>query len=329
MWKHNVSASGSPASLWIVLDYLFASATYLGRVPVSVPLPDGAATSRPAVAWNGGDCASHPRQCRLWLAAERDGRLKYRVRDDGFWSGWFDVTPEAPPTVTGGPAVVAHGTTISVLARDASGVVQWSLLTSPGTCDPATECTWAGWFPLPATVTTQDDVAATLHTTAFVAVRNAADGKVWYTRGLSGALGWEPWAVIDGLTTDAAPSVVSDAGRVAVAAREAGTGAIKVAYVVDGGGPTAWTEPGVASSLKPWGTPPAIVRRAGQIQLYAARAGSPEHVYVVASPGSEWGSWRRLPSRSTSTLQPAAVDVNGDTNLVTADAAGLAEEAAQ
>jgi hypothetical protein len=329
MWKHDVSRGGSPASLWMLLDDLFASATYLGRVPLSVPLPDGAVTSRPAIAWNGGDCTSHPRRCRLWLAAEKGGRLKYRVRDDGFWSGWFDVTPAAPPTVTGGAAIVAHGTTISVLARDASGVVHWSLLTAPSTCDPAADCTWAGWYPLPSTVTTQHDVAATNHPTAFVAVRNAADGRVWYTRALQSGIGWEPWTVIDGLVTDAAPSVASDAGRVWVAAREAGTRAVKVTFVVDGGAPTAWSEPGAASSRKPWGTPPAIVRRSGQLQLYAAEADSPQHVYVVVSPGTEWGSWRRLPSRSTATQQPAAADVNGDTNLVTLDPAGLAEEAAQ
>jgi hypothetical protein len=55
----------------------------------------------------------------------------------------------------------------------------------------------------------------------------------------------------------------------------------------------------------------------------------PENVYVVASPGGQWGAWRRLPSRSTATHQPAAADVHGDTNLVTLDGAGLAEEAAQ
>jgi hypothetical protein len=328
--KYNVSSGGSPASLWMLLDYGGVSATYLGRVPLSVPLPDGAATSRPASAWNGGDCASHPRQCRLWLAAEKGGRLKYRVRDDGFWSGWFDVTPQAPPTVTGGAAILTEGTTLVILARHAtSGVVQWSLLTSPTTCTPGADCAWLGWFSMPSAVTTQHDIAATNHGTAFVAVRNAVDGKVWYTRGLQGAFGWEPWAVIDGLTTDAAPSVVSDTGRVAVAAREAGTGAVKVAFVVDGAGPTAWSEPGASTALKPWGTAPAIVRRPGQLQLYAAKSGAPEHVYVVASAGSQWGAWRRLPSRSTATQQPAVVDVNGDTNLVTADAAGLAEEAAQ
>lgn len=328
--RHNVSRGGSPSSLWTIFDYDGVSATYLSRVPLSVPLPDGAATSRPAIAWNGGDCASHPRQCRLWLAAEKAGRLKYRVRDDGFWSGWFDVTPQESPTVTGGAAILTEGTTLTVLARHATtGIVQWSLLTSPTTCEPGIDCTWLGWFPLPSAVTTQHDIAATNHGPAFVAVRNAADGKVWYTRGLQGGFGWEPWAVINGLTTDAAPSVVSDTGRVAVAAREAGTGAIKVAFVVDGTGPTAWSEPGSASALKPWGTAPAIVRRTGQLQLYAAKSGSPQHVYVVASPGGDWGAWRRLPSRSTATQQPAAADVYGDTNLVTADAAGLAEEAAQ
>jgi hypothetical protein len=266
----------------------------------------------------------------LWLAAQRDGRLKYRVRDDGFWSDWFDVTPQAPPTIAGGSAILTTGTILTVLARHAtSGVVHWSLLSAPTTCEPGVDCTWLGWFALPDGVTTQHDVAATIHGTAFVAVRNAADGKVWYTRALQGAFGWEPWAVIDGLTTDAAPSVVSDSGRVAVAAREVGTGAIKVAFVVDGSGPTAWSEPGAASAQKPWGTAPAIVRRTGQLQLYAAKSGSPEHVYVAASAGGQWGGWRRLPSRSTATQQPAAADVNGDTNLVTADAAGLAEEAAQ
>lgn len=330
--KHNVSAGGSPASLWTLADHNFSSATYLTRVPVSVPLPDGAATSRAAIAWNGGDCAAHPRQCRLWLAAQKSGRLKYRVRDDGFWSGWHDVTPGQPPTVAGGAAITAHGTTVSVLARHATtGVVHWSILTSPATCEPGVDCAWQGWFPLPSEVTTQHDVAATIHGTAVIAVRNAADGKVWYTKALQSGFGWEPWAVINGLVTDAAPSIVSDLGRVAIAAREAGTGAIKVAFIVDGSGPTAWSEPGAASasSLKPWGTPPAIVRRTGQLQVYAAKAGSPQNVYVVASPGGDFGNWRRLPSRSTSTLQPVAVDVYGDTNLVTADAAGLAEEAAQ
>jgi hypothetical protein len=328
--KHNMSRGGSPASLWAILDHDGASATRIARVPLSLPLPDAAVTSRPAIAWNGGDCAAHPRQCRLWLAAEKGGRLKYRVRDDGFWSGWFDVTPGAPPTVTGGAAILAHGTTVTVLARHATtGVVHWSILTSPATCEPGVDCTWQGWFPLPSGVTTQHDVAATIHGTAFIAVRNAADGKIWYTKALTGGIGWEPWAVIDGIATDAAPSVVSDLGRVAVAVREAGSGAIKVAFVLDSGGPTAWSEPGSASALKPWGTPPAIVRRTGQLQLYAAQSGAPQHVYVAASPGGEWGSWRRLPSRSTATEQPAAADVHGDTNLVTADAAGLAEEAAQ
>jgi hypothetical protein len=33
-----------------------------------------------------------------------------------------------------------------------------------------------------------------------------------------------------------------------------------------------------------------------------------EPVYVVATPGGQWGAWRRLPGRS------AAADVNGDSS---------------
>jgi hypothetical protein len=325
--KYNLSARGAPPSLWMLLDYYGPSATYLGRVPLSTPLPDSATTSRPAIAWSGGDCTSDQWQCRLWLVAEKDGRMKYRVRDDGFWSGWYEVAPQMPPTVTGGPAVVSDTTIAMVLARGAAdGRVYWSF--APITCELGVDCAWNGWLPLPNTVTTADDVAATMHSTLFVAVRNEADDRVWYTS-LTGAFTWSPWAVIDGLTTDGAPAVASDGSRVAVVAREAGTGAIKVAYVVDGTGPTGWAEISPGTALKPWGTAPAIVRNSQTLQVYVAKAGSPRDVYVAVGVDSEWGKWRRLPSRSTSTRQPAAADVNDDTNLVTGDATGLAEEAAQ
>jgi hypothetical protein len=327
--KYQLAAGGSPRSLWTALGFTDAGPkqTYLARMPVTTALPDPVADSRPGIAWSGGDCASHPRQCRLWLFAMKDGAMRYRVRDDSFWSGWYALPGGV---VTDGPGVVSDGTTVEVYARGtADGKVYRSVLTSPITCSAGT-CAWSGWYALPGALSTPSAVAATMTPQgAFVAVRSAADDKVWFSRRQGAS--WTPWTSVEGLVTDAPPSVTyrPSSNAVHFAARETGSGVVKIARVA-GGTVYPWAEVGASSALAPWGSAPAVVESNGILHLFVAKAGFPQYVYEAMNDGGGWGNWRRLRSESIATKQPAAADVNGDVDLVTSwSTAGLAEESPQ
>jgi hypothetical protein len=118
-------------------------------VPVATNLPDNLSAVRPAVAWDGD---------RLWLVSEHDGELKYRVRDDGVWSGWASLAPNAI-TPVGGAAVIANGTTVRIYAHDSAGRVWEKVLTSATSCAVGS-CTWGAWTGLSNAVLTDMDVAA-------------------------------------------------------------------------------------------------------------------------------------------------------------------------
>lgn len=325
--NYNLSAGGSPPSLWMLLGFMANGPknAYLARMPLSTAISDSLATSRPAIAWSGGDCAANPKQCRLWMVAERGGGMQYRVRDDGFWSSWYAL-PSGP--VAGGPAIVAtYGSVLEVFARGASdGVVRRLALGSPITCDPGS-CTWSSWSSLPSAVTTTSDVSATATPTgAFVVIRGS-DANVWYSRRNGGA--FTPWTSVPGVTTDAAPSATYRAASsgVHIAVRDATNGAITVALIATGTTPS-W-QAVTASAHAPWATAPAIVDSNGYLQVFAAAPGSPPLLYEAMNGGGGFGNWRALRSEGTTIRQPAVTDAHGDVNLVSSLAAGMSEESPQ
>jgi hypothetical protein len=307
---------------------------HLLRVPLGTPLPDPQVQSRPGLAWTGGDCASNPQQCRLWLVAARDGALRFRVRDDSFWSGWRELpAASVPGSVTGGPALVATPTSLAVYARTTSGEVQRTTLSSATTC-AFDGCTFGAWQAVPmttsepgASLTTAQDVAAALvagdPSRPVVAVRDTASRRIFVTAFDPGTSSFGPWSPVDGAVTDAAPSLAYDAvsAQMLLAVRDDsdGTTAGQILFtpVLTA---TSWQPAGTSPPVSRWGTAPALVSNGAFVHVFAAEAetasfSSRVHQALLFNGSS--GAWRRVSSEALATLQPAGVAVGGDVNLVT------------
>jgi hypothetical protein len=331
MRKANLTAGGSPPSLWMTMGFQGAGIAqavknlYLLRVPLATAIPDSVVVNRPAIAWNAGDCASHPRQCRLWGAALRDGAMRFRIRDDGFWSGWHTL-PSAP--VTGGPAIVALGNGVEVYARGSTdGLVRRTQLTSPATCEPAS-CTWSAWETLPGSPLTESDVAAAAGGgKKLVAIRRKFDNRVYVTLDSGG--GWSSWVMLDGFQTGQAPSATYHAadGKFWLAAATIVVKTIQVT-AFDGSAPQPWSPVETAGTQAPWQTGPAIASDGARVHLYAPRSVFPQELYHAIHNGSGWGGWRRLVAGAATTWQPAATSATGEIQLVTGwPNAGLTQQA--
>jgi hypothetical protein len=315
-----LEAGGAPRSLWVASGYsptakqpggttppVPQTHAFLVRLPVGFNLDDNISAVRPAVAWSG---------TRLWLVAEHDGQLQYRVRDAGVWSGWYSLAPHNI-TPAGGPAVIANASSVFVFARSTAGVVHVKGLSSAQTCAPGS-CTWGDWSSLPATVTTSDDIAATFAgPLPMVAIRHAGNEGIYAT--IFG-FGWLPWARIDNaLTSGAAPAVSYHAadGRAWIAARRKSDGQLvssridPLTFVYDpwaalpsAGGPVSSGAPGLVSD----GT---------KVRVFTFAQTFPNHTWQIANDGSGWSAWRKLVSGAGSTRQPAPVSINGDVDLLT------------
>jgi hypothetical protein len=279
---------------------------FLERVPVGTPLTENLSSVRPAIAWDGD---------RLWLVAEQNGELKYRVRDDGIWSGWSSLAPNNI-TPVGGAAVIADASGVWIYARDAAGRVWEKSLGSATDCAPGS-CVWGAWAGLANTVTTDKDVAATLAGgRRYVAVRNQSNQKVYatYWNGTS----WVSWFTLASQTTDAAPSMTYHAGedRVWVAIRQPGSPVQLKAIRIHNASPGSWSSIGGTPPVS-WGFAPTMVFDGTAVRVIAHDGTFPNAAWQIANDGSGWSSWRKLLSGSGATSQAAAADVNGEVELVT------------
>ncbi len=293
---------------------------YLLRVPVPVGIADGISSVRPGVVWTPDNACANADCDRLWLIAEHGGVLKYRVRDDGIWSGWYAL-PTNLATAGGASAILNASGAIELYARSTGGTVVTSTLTSATSC-AAGSCTWSGWAGLPSSPITDAEPAATLQAGSdpFVAIRRSSDGRVVYARRHLGT--WSTWRVADnGVLTNGAPAVVWNpndtlSGRTWLVVRNASTGALHYGRVNDLAFGTWQALP--TSGIEPWGTTPAAIFDGTIVRVFAADAAFPNYVSQITwTQGSGWDTWKTIFSRGQATLQPVAALMNGDVDLVT------------
>src|SRR5581483_10738312 len=319
-FKWHISAGGSPWSLWMTPTFGDGNASgqpkdrYLMRVPAPHALSDGFSTVRPSIAWSGK---------RLWLVAEHNGALQYRVRDDGRWSGWFPL-PAIPSNGQGalvGAGVIANANKVQVYVPGrGTGSMYWIQLTSPLTCTPGANpggCTWSSsWMPLPTGVATSYEPAATFASGIPVIAVRENGGKVWYTYQVFGS--WAGWIKLTGLTTDIAPGLTYQAtqSRLWVAARDQTSQKMNVMNVALGGDPGLWIKVSAGIPAGGWGTGPVLVTNGGFVRMFASGATFPNWTYQTIYDGSAWGNWRVISSRGPSTVGPAAASVNGEVNVM-------------
>jgi len=321
--KKFIEVGGSPKSLWVTNGYpagppVAQMDVFLERVPVQTPVPDVLNTSRPSIGWSGGDCTAHPRQCRLWMAAFKDGGMKVRVRDDGVWSSWLALPTNV--ATTGGPAIIANANTVTVIGRGTNGQVYVSYMTSPITCTLGTDCTFANWGQvgtLPAGVTATGDVNASYTPNNwYIAVRGSNE-KVYYVYVFG--LQYAPWVGINNLVTDTSPAVAYNPvdGKVWIAAKEKTTGIIKRTRATFASY-EAWVQVGATPypSTGAWGKPPAMVSDGSVMHVFVSQNAFPQTTWQTIDDGTGFGDWRAVPSGGGSTVQDAAANVNGTVNLV-------------
>jgi hypothetical protein len=319
--KLTLSGGGAPTSLWTAIRYfpgndfdpLWSNNLYLIKIPIAAGLPDGFSRVAPGSAWSGD---------RLWLVGEHDLVLKYRVRDDGLWSGWFALPTNV--AIAGGAAVISDGTTVELFARGASDrKVYTTSLTSATTCTPGA-CTWKPWTLLPAgsPVTTAFDPAAASRPGGgpMVVAQSTVNNGVYFTKRTGGT--WSAWRRIRTFTTNQAPSVTwhPPTARFWVAARDSAKSQIMMVRVdpaVSDGNPTSWTEVGVGGSQAPWAVAPTIVWDGQLVRTFTSATPFPNTVYQTVWNGSAWLSWKPLVSQSISGTRAAAAVVNGDVDLMT------------
>jgi hypothetical protein len=289
---------------------------YLLRVPLSSPVPQSVVESRPAIAWNGsGDCDTHERTCRLWAAAWRDGVVKFRVRDDGFWSDWFAL-PAATLSNAMGPGIIAATTGgVEIFAQGTDGRLKSTYLSSADTCEPAA-CTWTAWANVGLNVPANLDIAAASHFEKKLVVRRSHAGAILVMSGVGHV--WSSWTQLTGLASSTAPSVTYHSAdqKFWIAARQSGTEKVHVTSYDPATGPQPWTEPGNGSApaTASWLAAPAIASDGARIHLYAGaqHTNGARTLYHKIENGEGWGGWRAFRTGANSGYQPAATNVYGD-----------------
>jgi hypothetical protein len=306
---------GSPNALWSTASFTTTNGTaknlYLFRIPVATNVPDGASGAlggenvRPAIAWSGD---------RLWMVAEHNGALKYRVRDDGFWSAWQSFT--VPITAKGAAAVAASATGVEVFVRStADSKVYGAILANP-TCTPGPGCSWSGWTLVSGSPVATHDPAVTFKgVTQPTLVVRGSDGVLRYSQRFVGV--WSSWTAMTGLVAEDAPSVAWNPvdGSSWVVARESGTGSIRYSRILSNTTFTAWADAGTGGAVA-WRAAPAIAWNGAQMRVFAPANAFPNTMYQTVWDGTSWGSWRPLVSGSGATRQAAVADVNGEINVV-------------
>jgi hypothetical protein len=326
-----LAKGGSPASLWDSPMFFNTSASanlvkkdkaaYLIRVPLATDIPDGATTTRPAIAWTARTTGIN--SDRLWLVSVSGGSLKYRVRDDGVWSAWTSFTN---PLTTAGGAVLAandgvNGSRLDVFVRAASdNRIYTSSLTSSFDCtpgSPTSPCAWSSWTLVTNSPTTTVEPAAAYSGAVMpILVVRGSDGVLRYSIRAFGS--WSAWTTMTGLTTNVAPSISYRTADPSawVVAREASTGKVRYSRIIGAATYTAWADVGGTAPVT-WVNAPAIIWDGTWVRVFASEQGGASSTYEIVNDGSGWGSWRRLISTSSATLQPTAANVNGTVNLVT------------
>lgn len=308
---------GSPASLWAPSHYgptgtsparIPGNNLYWHRIPVVSSLPDGNSSIRPGLVWSGD---------RLWMVAEHGGTLKYRVRDDGIWSGWYSLSTNI--AVAGGAALTSDGSTVELFARGAAdGKIYTSALSSSVGCTPGT-CIWTGWQAISGGMTTDVDPAVAMGGSDLMLVVRDATGGVARRR-LRSAGTWGSWKPIGGQALNAAMSIAwnSVLGEFWVVARDPSTGTIRWTSFTPEGSPAAWQDISPATSVLPWNIAPSIAFDGTAMHVFTAASAYPQYVYQsVAGSNGVWGAWTRPISAPISTRQVGAAVVNGDVNVVT------------
>jgi hypothetical protein len=321
--QRELAGGGSPPSLWTIRASKSQSktpkATYLFRIPVATPVPEGWSAVRPAAAWGAG---------RLWMVGEHLGVLQYRTRDAGLWSAWSPL-PAGLNTVSG-PGVVATDYGPIVFATDSLGQVHVTYLTSAPSCAPGA-CTWTDWVPLPGNVKqVSADVAATLTSgDLYLAFRRVSDSTVYISH-VAGLLSYTSWVAVPGVLTDTSPSLTYHPrdGKVWLAVRESGTGTIKVTRI-DPATATAdgWIPIGTGTPAM-GGTAPTIVSDGALIRLFGIEAAPGSTPFQTVNDGVSWAPWRRLiAGENIANRQPAAASANGVTTLLISQPLELVEQA--
>jgi hypothetical protein len=325
-FKDTLTAGGSPPSLWVTHGYKWGTNypkradnnLYLLRVPLSSPVPDSVVASRPAIAWNGGDCSTHAQKCRLWAAAWKDGAVRFRVRDDGFWSGWHALPAATLSTLVGPGIIAATWGGVEIFAQGTDGRLKHTYLTSADTCDPAS-CTWTAWTNVGSNLPANLGIAVASHLEKKLVVRRSSTNAILVMSGVGHI--WSPWVELPGLTSSAAPSVTYHSAdqRFWISARQSGSEKVHVTTYDPATGPQPWTEPGspgsgAAPATTSWLAAPAIASDGDRVHVYAGaqHTNGTLTLFHKIENGSGWGEWRAFRTGANSGYQPAATNVYGD-----------------
>jgi hypothetical protein len=328
-----LSIGGAPTSLFMPYSYgtpiggsVFSASQldsfpshnlYLLRVPIVTVPPDGTSDGPPTVTWAGG---------KLWFFAERSGVLKYRVRDKGLWSSWFDL-PANVSLAPGAAAISSETQGIEVFARRSGDLRIHSTHLADPACTPGVNCMWESWTAGPSAVVASNDEPAAAYDAsgvAVVAIRNAADGRIEFSR-RTGPAAWSAWTKIPNLISDRAPALGlhGDDGELWVVAHETNSELLRRRRLNTSGGIVgSWSTVG-ASGTNPsgWATAAALAFEPGRMRVLAAStdAFSPvlQTIFVGGVADGYWTNWQTLASEPISTRRPALAVVNGDTNLFT------------
>ena len=330
-WPQNIGFGGAPPSMWIAPRFAAGKTSvnaYLIRIPREVPVPDGSTWYRPGIAWSSSTSCPDASCDRLWMVAEHDTVLEFRVRDDGVWSGWYPLPSNI--VTAGGASVLFYNGSVELFGRSSAGTVITTKLTSPLNCAPAS-CTWASWSVVPGSPVTDKEPAAEVQGTVgpFIAIRRQSDGRVMFARRTSS--GWSGWFMAgSGVLTDAAPALVwnpvtNTTGRMWVFARDQATGGISHGKIA-GLDFVSWS-PLPTSGYEPWYTAPQAIWDGNRMRVFIAKSPFPNYVYQITNDNTAWDAWTPLFTEAQSTHQAAAAMVNGDLNLVTSwYVAGMAEQ---
>jgi hypothetical protein len=217
-------------------------------------------------------------------ATAGDGNVQQRTFNESGWSDWSSVGTPA----TSGPAAIAHGSTVDLLARGTAGTLVWRSRTNG---------VWSGLTDLGGGVGSAPSVAIRRNVGNVDLTLRGSDNVVYF-RSWSAATGWSAYESRGGGTLSA-PAIVSyRPGFIHIFARSMSNTVDAIAW--DGSAWSAWATIGGEATSGPAAVSDAETR----IDVFVRGADSAIH--RRRWDGTQWLPWERIDPTPVSS-GPAAI----------------------